>query len=123
MHRIAKEEQMEKKQEQPKVYNSLRDWRKDAKDLFGEDPSEWKFICPVCGHIATVKDWKDTTAPSGAIAFSCVGRWREDSRDAFGEEGEGPCNYTGGGLFNLNPVTIHSADDTLRVFDFAPVEG
>jgi hypothetical protein len=34
-----------------------------------------------------------------------VGRWTGAKREAF-SDGQGPCNYAGGGLFKLNPVTV-----------------
>jgi hypothetical protein len=100
-------------------YKDQDEWRAEAVKRFGDDPMNWKFICPVCGHVASTKDYKEAGAPHGAVAFSCVGRWLpEEARDALGGEGDGPCNYTGGGLIKLNPVTIEDAD--FKVFDFAP---
>lgn len=88
--------------------------------LFGEDRKTWRFRCPICGHVASVKDWEDLGAPKGAVAFACVGRWIEGSRKAFGDEGVGPCNYTGGGLFALNPVRVVFPDgEETTFFDFA----
>lgn len=97
-------------------------WVKRARELFGDDQLTWRFICPICKHVATVADWKNAGAPEGAVAFSCVGRWLPDARKAFGKDtGPGPCDYTGGGLFRLNPVTVVlPGDRTMQVFDFAP---
>jgi hypothetical protein len=62
-------------------------------------------------------------ASEGAVAFSCVGRYLDaDGTMAFKLAG-GPCNYAGGGLFKINPVTV--IDDEGRkhtVFAFADVE-
>ena len=94
-------------------------WKDTARNLFGDDPASWAFVCPVCGHVATVLDWKLAGAPEGAVAFSCVGRWTGEG----GEMGDGkqPCNYSGGGLFRLNPVTVVDWDGQERgVFAFAP---
>lgn len=49
---------------------------------FGTDPLEWQFVCPSCGHVASVKDWKTAGAPEGAVAFSCVGRYTGDGKAA-----------------------------------------
>lgn len=85
-------------------------WFKEGTSLFGADPMQWKFICPVCGHIASTKEWMDAGATSGAVAFSCIGRW---------QEGVG-CDYSGGGFIGLNPVTVLHEDGTTQcVFEFA----
>lgn len=91
------------------------EWEAEGIELFGEDRMDWKFVCPVCGYVASVRDWVEAGAPEGAIAFSCIGRWLDTPRDAFEEKGEGPCNYAGGGLFPLNPIDV----DGHGVFDFA----
>jgi hypothetical protein len=96
-------------------------WRAEAVRRFGEDELEWAFVCPVCKHVAKVRDWKKAGAPVTAVAFSCVGRWMPDAKDAFSvPEGSGPCNYTGGGLFRLNPIGVEHEDGSVRhVFAFA----
>ena len=89
------------------------EWQAKGEQLFGTDIMRWKFICPSCGHIASVQDWKDAGAPEGAVAFSCVGRYLPRCSDAF-TYGVGPCNYAGGGLFGLNPIDV----DGRRTFAF-----
>lgn len=62
---------------------------------------------------------KAAGVPHSAMAFSCIGRWLPEKSEAFSDS-PGPCNYAGGGLFRLNPVTIVNADGTeSQVFDFA----
>lgn len=92
------------------------EWYAEGRRLFGDDVMQWRFVCPVCGHVASVQDWKDAGAPEGSVAFACVGRWIEGSRRAFGDKGAGPCDYSGGGLFGLNPITV---DGDQEVFAFA----
>jgi hypothetical protein len=94
-------------------------WIEEAKRRFGDDPMDWRFVCPVCGHVASVRDWKDAGAAEGEVAFSCVGRHIEGSKAAFEQSGEGPCTYAGGGLFRLNPVEVTRDGKTNDVFDFA----
>jgi hypothetical protein len=89
---------------------TLEAWQAKARALFGADELAWKFECPSCGHVATAADWKAAGAPEGAVAFSCVGRWLDaDDKKTFRKEG-GPCQYAGGGLFKLNPVTVIAPD-------------
>lgn len=89
-------------------------WHKRGVELFGQDEMKWRFVCPSCGHVASIQDYKDAGAPQGAVAFSCIGRYLPNARNAFGT-GPGPCNYTGGGLIRLNPLCV----DGVRIFDFA----
>ncbi len=89
-------------------------WHKQGESLFGPDEMKWRFVCPACGHVASVQDYKDAAAPQGAVGFSCIGRFLPDPREAFGS-GPGPCNYAGGGLIRLNPVDV----DGHRMFAFA----
>lgn len=82
------------------------EWKAEGVRRFGPDPKQWKFVCPVCKYVAKVEEWIEVGARDAA-AFSCVGRWRKESRDALrGGDEPGPCNYAGGGLFRLNPVTV-----------------
>jgi hypothetical protein len=92
------------------------EWEAEGARRFGPDRMTWKFVCPSCGHVASAADWRNAGAPSGAVAFSCVGRWLKNPK-RMGER-PGPCNYAGGGLFAINPLDV----DGLRVFDFAPSE-
>ena len=105
-------------------YESVENWRAAAVARFGKDPMKWRFICPSCHHIASVRDWRDAGAPEGAVAYSCVGRWTSASDDNTFRRKGGPCLYAGGGLFGLNPVRIEMPGGGLReVFEFAPMEG
>lgn len=100
----------------PKTMTS-EEWLAEGETLFGADRTKWKFVCPVCGHIATPEDWHKAGAPDNAIAHSCVGRWLSHSRDAFRTTGVGPCDYAGGGLFRLNPITVEGTS----LFAFAEI--
>ena len=96
------------------------EWLSEAAKRFGSDPLKWRFVCPVCGYVASVADWKAVGARVGEVAFSCIGRHRENARDAFAGKGAGPCNYAGGGLFRLNPVNVVMDDGrVVETFAFA----
>ena len=106
---------------------TLTEWRAKATELFGEDCMKWKFACPICEHVASVQDWKDAGAPVQSAAFSCVGRWvganpttAKGDIGPNGIEGKGPCDYSGGGLFQLNPIVVVDPDgQEMKVFAFA----
>ena len=94
-------------------------WRSEARHLWGDDPMAWAFVCPSCGHVATVSEWKAAGAGEGMVAFSCIGRALGVAAGLGADTG--PCNYAGGGLFQLNPVTVIEEDgSTHNVFEFAP---
>lgn len=102
------------------------EWYAEATKRFGSNSMGWRFTCPICGVITSVQEWKDAGAPEGAVASSCIGRYTTANRKAFGttpDKIEGPCNYTGGGLFRLNPVTVVRDGSGIEesVFDFAPM--
>lgn len=103
---------------QPTKYESVEAMHEYAKSLFGEDMKTWRFICPVCRHSQSVQDYMDAGAEEGMIGFSCVGRAIESSRDALGGSGEGPCNYTSGGLFKLSPVSVLIDGEWVPMFEF-----
>jgi len=99
------------------------EWDKKGIELFGEDRLKWKFKCPICGHVASVQDYKDAGAQDGAVGYSCIGRWVGAKRKAFEGHGKGPCDYAGGGLFAVNPIIIIMKDNTEHhVFEFATME-
>lgn len=97
-----------------------KEWKAEAARRFGADQMKWKFVCPSCGHVQSAQDYRDAGASSTSVGFSCVGRWDGHmSRGAFQGIG-GPCNYAGGGLIQLNPVTVvHPGGKETRHFDFA----
>ncbi len=98
-------------------------WLVEGERRFGPDQMNWRFVCPVCGYVQSVADYKAAGAPSTAAGFSCLGRWMEGSREAFGEKGAGPCNYAGGGLFGFNPVAVEFSDGrVIQAFAFASEE-
>ena len=99
---------------------TLEEWKTKGRELFGDDQCEWKFKCPVCGYVASVKDWKDAGATEGMVAFSCIGRLQDKCRDAFEGKGSGPCSYAGGGFFKLNPIMVIDPDgNEHQMFEFA----
>lgn len=98
---------------------TLVEWNAEAIRRFGADNRKWKFVCPSCGHVISVEDYMKAGAPEAAVAYSCIGRYLEKRSEAF-HMGQGPCNYAGGGLFRINPVTIVlPGGANSYVFDFA----
>lgn len=110
---------MKKQNEEEGVILSVAEWQQEGTKRFGSDMMTWKFVCPSCGYVASVQDWKDAGAPAGAVGFSCIGRWKDgDDSKSFQKKG-GPCMYAGGGLIGLNPVKVKDGENIRRVFNFA----
>lgn len=99
------------------------EWLAEAERRFGPDAMKWRFVCPSCGYVASVQDWKDAGATEGEVSFSCVGRRRgADDAQTFQRKG-GPCQYAGGGLFGLNPVVVEMPNGKKNnVFAFAEAQ-
>jgi len=94
-------------------------WQAEAARRFGPHVRDWKFVCPACGHTASLAECRAAGMPDTTWAFSCIGRWLPKCRDAF-RKGDGPCNYAGGGLFGLNPVRVlRASGKTQDMFAFA----
>lgn len=93
------------------------EWMAEGTRLYGSDQMAWRFVCPSCGTVATAHDWKRVGAPVEAVAFSCIGRWMPKPASLLAK-GKGPCDYAGGGLFRLNPVTVEGS----AIFAFADAE-
>ena len=106
---------------------TVAEWVARGTELFGGDMLEWKFVCPACGHVQAVKDFlpfKDRGASPDSARFNCVGRYAGAARIAFGGSGDGPCDYTSGGLFNISPLLITDESGKEHVaFDFAAPNG
>lgn len=108
-----------------KHYDSVAAWLAEGERRFGTDIFKWKFVCPACGHVQAVEDFrpfKSMGATAETARFNCIGRYGGPARRWLGGEGPGPCDYTSGGLFDIRTVTITTEDGTtVRSFDFAPV--
>lgn len=106
---------------------TVDEWLAEGERRFGADRLKWRFVCPGCGHVQAVEDFrpfKDEGAKPESAYFNCIGRFsaRLMKREWLGGEGPGPCNYTTGGLFNISPVTItREGERPVSAFAFAEV--
>ena len=107
------------------AYESVEEWQAAARELFGDDPAKWRFVCPSCGLECDAGEWmrrgeaiggEEADHAEGMIAFSCVGRLTPGKVAEMWEK-PGPCNYAGGGFFTINPVSIKGR--ATNVFAFA----
>lgn len=99
---------------------TLAEWLALGEKLFGPEKLEWRFVCPACKHVQKPIDfrpYKEQGVTAETAYMNCIGRYDgHGSNDMF--SGKQPCNYTSGGLLNLNPLSVSSGEETFRVFDF-----
>lgn len=101
-------------------------WLEEGKRRFGADPLQWRFVCPACGHVQTMQDFKDLHADPQRGYQECIGRvWnaqgKDGARSGLSGDGPGPCDWAAYGLFGtLNAGTlVVTPQKELWIFDFA----
>lgn len=101
---------------------TLEEWQEEAKKLFGEDPRQWKFKCPACGHVSSVQDFLDAGGETNDAYQMCIGRVNGKGENGMKgiDKGFG-CNWAAFGLFgNLGKGrTVVVDGKETDVFDFA----
>jgi hypothetical protein len=100
---------------------SVEEWVAEATRRFGSDARQWRFVCPCCGNVQRPEEfrpYKDQGASPETAYMNCIGRYDGHGNNSI-LSGEKPCNYTSGGLFNFNPLTVIMPDGKeIRVFAF-----
>ncbi len=101
------------------------EWMAKGKELFGEDYMEWRFVCPGCGHIQAIKDfkpYKEQGADPNSATCECIGRYSGGKSWMTGKpkKPNGPCDYAGYGLLRISPITVVEEDGKeIHSFAFA----
>jgi hypothetical protein len=105
----------------------VAEWLAQACALFGADPKDWKFECPVGGNIQTLQDFKDAGAEPQRAYQECLGRVIPNPARNFASTPGGngknqPCDYAAFGLFQLSKapkVIPEGGGRPVAVFPFA----
>ncbi len=95
-------------------------WRAKGERLFGADMMKWRFVCPICGNVASCEEFRqyaDKGATPNSATCECIGRYT-GAKDSFDKKTK-PCNYAGYGLFRLSPIRIDCGDVETHCFAFA----
>ena len=104
-----------------KTRKTQEEWEEEGEKLFGPDRMKWKFVCPACGNVQTVEDfrkYKDQGATPNTAYLKCIGRYDGHMDVDMGSK-KPPCNYTSGGLLNINPVCVVTPEgEEIHVFEF-----
>ena len=97
-------------------------WIQEGKRKYGEDFMNWKFRCPMCGHVASIKEFKDAGAANPNCAYQeCIGRYQGKGEPQRGDSSG--CNWAAYGFLGIpnGKGIIVIADDGVGIecFEFA----
>ena len=108
------------------VYESIDAWKAEGEKRFGSDIRNWRFKCPMCGHIASVQDFIDAGCKDAENSAyeECLGRYTGKGTPVKGDSSG--CNWAAYGLFGIPHggvyvVTDKANDKAAHIFDFADV--
>ena len=105
---------------------TVAEWLARGRELFGSDPLQWRFKCPICGHVQTMADFKAIGQEPQSAYRGCIGRYLPKGQCASdlgtkpGEDGKNsPCDYATYGLFQIGDKVIPEGQKKpLAVFYF-----
>ena len=100
-----------------------KQWLQKGTELFGDDYLNWKFVCPACGKVSSIKDFKEYTEGLDAAFLNCIGRHNGKGKmpNTDGYQEKYGCNWTAGGLFKTllkGHVVIFEDGKEIDVFPF-----
>jgi hypothetical protein len=90
------------------VTMTKQDWIDKGIELFGPDPMNWKFVCPVCGNVQSPADfqqYKEKGATPESATNECIGRYAGAKSTHLTGKAQ-PCDYAGYGFFKLSPIRV-----------------
>jgi hypothetical protein len=110
---------------------SAAEWIAHARALFGDDPRNWKFRCPVCGNVQVLTDFEAIGVEPQMAYQECIGRHLKDRASGLGtnaasDGSTSPCDYAAYGLFYLGgmpKVVPDGGGKPVAVFPFAEATG
>ena len=91
---------------------TLKQWQEEAERRFGKGALDWKFKCPVCGNVQTMRMFKEKGVDPNKAYYNCASR--------YGFGGRSDCKWTMGGLLSIGGVyVIDDSYNPRHVFEFA----
>lgn len=105
---------------------SRAEWLAEGRRLFGDNFMNWRFECPLCHNVASIRDFHELETVKDAAnsaACECIGRYRPEAAKPFlaGKSDTGPCDYAGYGLFPSSTRRIRMEDGSIQhCFAFGP---
>lgn len=99
---------------------SIAEWREEGVRRFGDDPRNWKFRCPACGHVSSVADFMELGKTAELAYQECIGRLTGKGSPKSGDSSG--CNWAAYGLFGTlgkGRTIVTEKGREIEVFDFA----
>lgn len=94
---------------------TLAEWRAEGERLYGKEQLDWRFRCPACGHVQTMRQFKEAGLNPQLAYLNCA------SRHNLG--GKADCKWTIGGLLRVGGRYVIDAKFRPRlIFEFADKE-
>lgn len=90
-------------------------FHEEAKKRFGDDPFQWKLVCPACGTVQCGEDLLKAGVTKekleSYIGFACIGRFTGQGDKGIAAHNKGKpwtkgCNWTLGGLFQIHELEV-----------------
>jgi len=97
---------------------------KELKRRFGENMLDWSFVCPACGKVSTVRDFKNAGAQPNDSFQNCIGRFTGKGSPT--KKSKDGCNWAAYGLFGTldkGDVVVCEDGDSIQVFAMSEGEG
>ena len=93
----------------------FEDWMKEGIRLYGPNMLDWRFKCPMCGHVQSLQDFHDVGIEPDNGITCCASR--------FNLGGNKTCKWTTGGLLRIGGVYVIRPDFVpVLAFAFADTE-
>lgn len=101
-----------------------KEWVEEGMRRFGKDWGNWKFECPMCGHVASIDEFKEAGAKDPNSAYQeCIGRYTGKGSPKEGDSSG--CNWASYGLLGIpkgGTVVLTGEDTGTHIFSFAELE-
>lgn len=105
-----------KTREQPKTYERIELWERQARRRFGPNKLAWRWRCHQCGTVFSAADYVQAGAPLEQVGVACLGRWEPR---VLGPDGQ-RCVFNGKTPTPANPITVHTVSGhQVRMLAFA----
>lgn len=106
--------------EKSKIMTSEQ-WHREGERRFGVELLNWRYVCPMCGHIACGRDFEAIGVSPMNGAMECIGRYYRRGRAVEGDSSG--CNWTAAGLYGIpngkGIVVVLNDGRAFECFDFA----
>ncbi len=104
----------------------VSDWISEGKQLYGKDHLDWRFKCPMCGKVYSVRDFITASGnvEDGLVLASqeCIGRYKGAGSPGDGSGNPDGCNWCAYGFLGTcgKGRLLQAKDGTVfEVFHFA----